>query len=57
MATGSPASGTGSRAGTAADPRGERYKWVALSNTTLGMLVAIVFPLVLAFPRPQKAAP
>jgi hypothetical protein len=23
----------------------------------LGMLVAIVFPLVLAFPRPQKAAP
>ncbi len=26
--------------GTEADPRGDRYKWIALSNCTLGILLA-----------------
>ncbi|HET9690760.1 MAG TPA: MFS transporter, partial [Acidimicrobiales bacterium] len=28
--------------GTEADPRGSRYKWVALSNTTVGILLATI---------------
>jgi MFS family permease len=39
--------------GTAADPRGERYKWVALSNTTIGVLLATIDASIMLIAMPD----
>jgi MFS family permease len=37
----------------AADPRGERYKWVALSNTTVGVLLATIDASIVLIAMPD----
>jgi MFS family permease len=44
--------GTGDAAG-AEDPRGERYKWVALSNTTVGVLLATIDASIMLIAMPD----
>src|SRR5690242_17739925 len=37
---------------TAAPPRGAHYKWIALSNTTIGILMATINSSILMIPLP-----
>ena len=39
--------------GTAADPRGESYKWIALSNTTVGVLLATIDASIMLIGMPD----
>ena len=39
--------------GTAADPRGEGYKWTALSNTTIGVLLATIDASIMLIAMPD----
>jgi MFS family permease len=39
--------------GTTADPRGERYKWVALSNTTVGVVLATIDASIMLIAMPD----
>jgi MFS family permease len=39
--------------GTAADPRGEGYKWTALSNTTIGVLLATIDASIMLVAMPD----
>jgi MFS family permease len=41
------------RLGTAADPRGEGYKWTALSNTTIGVLLATLDASIMLVAMPD----
>ena len=41
------------RAGAAAQPPGRHYKWIALSNTTLGVLMATVNASILLIALPD----
>ena len=45
--------GLAARRGTAADPRGERYKWTALSNTTIGILLATLDASIMLVAMPD----
>ncbi|WP_262323034.1 MFS transporter [Acidiferrimicrobium sp. IK] len=40
-------------AGAGPDPRGERYKWVALSNTTIGVLLATIDASIMLIAMPD----
>jgi MFS family permease len=39
--------------GSSADPRGERYKWIALSNTTIGVLLATIDASIMLIAMPD----
>jgi MFS family permease len=41
------------RRGSSSDPRGERYKWIALSNTTTGVLLATIDASIMLIAMPD----
>jgi MFS family permease len=47
------AGGAATRVGSRSDPRGERYKWIALSNTTIGVLLATIDSSIMLIAMPD----
>lgn len=43
----------GNPQGAAGDPRGDRYKWIALSNTTIGVLLATIDSSIMLIAMPD----
>jgi MFS family permease len=48
-----PGNGSGGDGEPTVDPRGERYKWMALSNTTVGVLLATIDSSIMLIAMPD----